>query len=95
MGFTSIQGNSFSYKFFLLLQLLHTTDHKKLQKDSAVAIFKHHTEPVTTVQWHPSDSSVFASGGEDNQIAIWDLAVERDCELNEEELKVFIQLYLN
>lgn len=58
------------------------------QKDSAVATFKHHTEPVTTVEWHPTDSSVFASGGEDNQIALWDLAVERDSELNEEEIKV-------
>lgn len=43
-----------------------------------MAIFKHHTEPVTSVEWHPSDSAVFASSGEDNQIAQWDLSVERD-----------------
>ncbi len=43
-----------------------------------VAIFKHHTKPVTTVEWNPSDSSVFATGGEDNQIAFWDIAVEPD-----------------
>ena len=42
-----------------------------------VAKFKHHTQPVTTVEWHPTDSSIFASGGGDNQIALWDLAVER------------------
>jgi ribosome assembly protein RRB1 len=59
-----------------------------LQKDAAVAVFKHHVEPVTTVEWHPTDSSVFASGGEDNQISLWDLSVERDNELSEEEIKV-------
>lgn len=53
-----------------------------------MATFKHHTEPVTTVEWHPSDSSVFASGGEDNQISLWDLSVERDDELNSEEIQV-------
>lgn len=45
---------------------------------------------MTTVEWHPSDSSVFASGGEDNQIAIWDLSVERDNELSEDEIIVYI-----
>lgn len=39
---------------------------------------KQHTAPVTTVEWHPSDASVLASGGEDNQVLQWDLAVERD-----------------
>lgn len=45
-----------------------------------VASFKHHTDHVTTVEWHPTDSTVLASGGADNQIAIWDLAVEKDVE---------------
>ncbi|XP_059475367.1 glutamate-rich WD repeat-containing protein 1 [Neocloeon triangulifer] len=48
------------------------------QLKEAVATFKHHSAPVTTVEWHPSEGSVFASGGADDQIAIWDLAVERD-----------------
>lgn len=59
--------------------------------DSAVATFKHHTRPVTTVEWHPTDSSVFASGGEDDQIVLWDLSVERDRELDEEEIQVCVR----
>lgn len=43
-----------------------------------MAEMKQHTAPVTTVEWHPSDASVLASGGEDNQVLQWDLAVERD-----------------
>jgi len=31
---------------------------------------------------------VFASGGDDNQIAIWDLAVERDSSNDTDEIKV-------
>ncbi len=34
------------------------------------ALFKHHTGPVTSVEWHPSDSTVFASAGEDNQVTL-------------------------
>ncbi|PSN33443.1 Glutamate-rich WD repeat-containing protein 1 [Blattella germanica] len=45
--------------------------------------------PVTTVEWHPSEASVFASGGADDQIALWDLALERDeddCEADVKDL---------
>lgn len=37
---------------------------------AAVVTFKHHTKPVSSVEWHPSDSTVFASAGEDNQVII-------------------------
>ena len=30
------------------------------------------------MEWHPTDSSVFAATGADNQITLWDLAVEKD-----------------
>ena len=30
------------------------------------------------MEWHPTDSSVFAASSEDNQVTLWDLAVERD-----------------
>jgi len=43
-----------------------------------VAKFKHHAAAVTSVEWHKDDSTVFASAGEDDQIALWDLAIERD-----------------
>ena len=44
----------------------------------SVAVFKHHTAPITSVEWHHTDSSVFAASGSDNQVTLWDLAVERD-----------------
>ena len=33
-----------------------------------VTMFKHHQGPVTSVEWHHEDSSVFASSGEDDQV---------------------------
>lgn len=54
-----------------------------------MAVLKHHEAPVTTVEWHPSDASVLATGGEDHQILQWDLAVERDTdEQNQDEESV-------
>lgn len=44
----------------------------------AVATFKHHTAPITSVEWNTRDSSVFAASGSDDQLTLWDLAVERD-----------------
>nr|KAG5702447.1 hypothetical protein BaRGS_027534 [Batillaria attramentaria] len=41
-----------------------------------VASFKHHSKPITSIEWHPTDSSVLAASGADDQITIWDLAVE-------------------
>ena len=43
-----------------------------------MGVFKHHTAPITSIQWHPVDSSVFAAAGADDQLTQWDLAVERD-----------------
>ena len=43
-----------------------------------VATFKHHTAPITSIEWHPCDSTVFAASGADDQLTLWDLAVERD-----------------
>merc|ERR1719476_701865 len=53
-------------------------DLRRLQEKKAVAQFKHHSGPITAVEWCPQDSSVFAASGEDNQITQWDLAVERE-----------------
>nr|XP_027207824.1 glutamate-rich WD repeat-containing protein 1-like [Penaeus vannamei] len=61
-------------------------DLRQIQNSSPVAVLKHHEAPVTTVEWHPSDASVLATGGEDHQILQWDLAVERDTdEQNQDE----------
>lgn len=43
-----------------------------------VALFKHHTAAITSVEWLATDSSVFAASGSDNQITLWDLAMEKD-----------------
>lgn len=59
-------------------------DLRMFSSGESVATFKHHTSPVTTVEWHPKDSTVFASGGDDDQIALWDIALERDIEAETE-----------
>ncbi|XP_077170957.1 glutamate-rich WD repeat-containing protein 1 [Paroedura picta] len=53
-------------------------DLRQFQKGSPVATFKQHTAPITSVEWHPTDSGVFAASGADDQVTQWDLAVERD-----------------
>nr|XP_056720228.1 glutamate-rich WD repeat-containing protein 1 [Euleptes europaea] len=53
-------------------------DLRQFQKGSPVATFKQHTAPITSVEWHPMDSGVFAAAGADDQVTQWDLAVERD-----------------
>jgi ribosome assembly protein RRB1 len=58
------------------------------QSGSPVATFKHHTQPVTTVEWHPTEATVFASGGSDDQIALWDLSLERDTEDCNDDIRV-------
>jgi len=61
--------------------VLKVWDLRKLQSSktpSPVACFKHHSSAITSVEWHPTDSSVFASSGADDQIVQWDLAVEKD-----------------
>lgn len=47
---------------------------------SPVASFDFHKEPVTSIEWHPSDDSVVAVGSADNTVTLWDLAVELDDE---------------
>ncbi|MCL4139445.1 UNVERIFIED_CONTAM: hypothetical protein GTU68_002117 [Idotea baltica] len=59
------------------------------QTKTPVALLQYHSGPVCTIEWHPSDSSVLASGGEDDCVLQWDLAVEKDTEsegASEEEI---------
>lgn len=67
--------------------VIHIWDLRQLKSGCSVATFKHHTAPITTVEWHPDDASVFASGGADNQIGLWDIAVEKDSENSSDEIK--------
>jgi len=45
-----------------------------------VADFKWHMGAITSVEWHPTDASVLCVSGEDDQVSVWDLAVEQDAE---------------
>lgn len=65
---------------------LHVWDLRQFQVKKPIASFKHHTNHVTTVEWYPKDSTIFASGGADDQIAIWDLAVEKDSNDDDDDL---------
>ncbi|CAD5231540.1 unnamed protein product [Bursaphelenchus xylophilus] len=57
---------------------------KNIQYGQAVARFKHHKSPITSVEWHPEDSTTFMASGEDNQITFWDLAMETDTGADED-----------
>ncbi|KAJ7651715.1 glutamate-rich WD repeat-containing protein [Mycena polygramma] len=43
-----------------------------------VASFAWHKAPITSIEWHPTEDSVFAASGADDQISMWDLGVELD-----------------
>ena len=60
--------------------LMKVWDLRVFQKGDPVAVFKHHKGPVTSVEWHQTDATVLASSGADDQIALWDLALEKDTE---------------
>ena len=60
-------------------------DLRHIKKDKSgsnaiVAEFSWHKSAVTSVEWCPSDSSVFASSGADEQVCIFDLSTEADDE---------------
>ncbi|KAF5352689.1 hypothetical protein D9756_006024 [Leucocoprinus leucothites] len=45
-----------------------------------VAHFTWHKQPITSIEWHPTEDSIFAASGADDQVTLWDLAVEQDTE---------------
>ncbi|XP_005110159.1 glutamate-rich WD repeat-containing protein 1 [Aplysia californica] len=58
--------------------LIKIWDLRKFTSGVEVAVFEHHKGPITSVEWNPLDSSVFVASGSDDQVSIWDVAVERD-----------------
>uniref|UniRef100_A0A0K0FY56 Glutamate-rich WD repeat-containing protein 1 n=1 Tax=Strongyloides venezuelensis TaxID=75913 RepID=A0A0K0FY56_STRVS len=59
------------------LRMLH---HKQ-----SVAEFKYHKSPITSLEWHPTETTTFMASGEDDQVTIWDIAMETDCGKDEKE----------
>ncbi|KAG6333704.1 hypothetical protein ID866_5387 [Astraeus odoratus] len=47
---------------------------------SPVATFAWHKAPITSIEWHPTEDSVFVASGADDQVTLWDLGVEQDDE---------------
>ncbi|KAL6489561.1 hypothetical protein MHYP_G00033020 [Metynnis hypsauchen] len=62
--------------------LLKVWDLRQFQSGRAVASFKQHGAPITSVEWNPVDSSVFAAAGADDVVSQWDLSVE-SCDVGE------------
>ncbi|KAM4735710.1 glutamate-rich WD repeat-containing protein 1 [Anableps anableps] len=56
--------------------LLKVWDLRQFKTGRPVASFKQHCGPITSVEWSPMDSSVFAASGADDVISQWDLSVE-------------------
>lgn len=64
---------------------LRTLDRQGSNESAKPAAeFVQHQQAITSIQWHPKDSSMLCASSEDGTVSIWDLAVERDAE---EELR--------
>ncbi|XP_041843748.1 glutamate-rich WD repeat-containing protein 1 [Melanotaenia boesemani] len=55
---------------------LKVWDLRQFKTGRPVANFKQHSAPITSVEWNPVDSSVFAASGADDILSQWDLSVE-------------------
>ncbi|KAL7408958.1 WD40-repeat-containing domain protein [Mrakia frigida] len=45
---------------------------------SPVAEFNWHKSPITSVSWHPTETSIFAAAVAEGTVTLWDLSVEQD-----------------
>lgn len=55
-------------------------DRSTAADPAPVAAFRWHKAPITSIEWHPTEDSIFAASGADDQVTLWDLAVEQDDE---------------
>jgi len=68
----------FSIDGRLILTAFHRT---AAPEPLPVAFFTWHHAPITSIEWHPTEYSIFAASGSDDQITLWDLGVEDDDEM--------------
>ncbi|WFD18076.1 Ribosome assembly protein rrb1 [Malassezia caprae] len=47
-------------------------------RPTPVAHFAWHRAPISSVEWHPDEDSIFTASGRDDQVTLWDLGVEHD-----------------
>lgn len=52
-----------------------------------LAQFDYHKKPITSVEWDPNDDTVMAVASDDDKLTLWDLAVEKDVEQEEADVK--------
>ncbi|KAJ3254812.1 ribosome biosynthesis protein rrb1 [Boothiomyces macroporosus] len=57
---------------------LRTWPQSKTKTPETAATFNWHKAPITSIDWHPTETSMLAVSGADEQLTIWDLALERD-----------------
>lgn len=63
----------------MVWDLRNVKEHGATGSDpTPVASFTWHRAPVTSIEWHPTEDSIFAASGADDQVTLWDLAVEQD-----------------
>ena len=55
-------------------------DLRMLQSAKPVALFRWHKQAVASIEWSPHESSTLAVAGADDQLTLWDLALEADPE---------------
>lgn len=55
---------------YLVSSSLPPSTHPHIHRGDVAALFKHHSAPITSVEWHPHDSTVFASAGADDQVEL-------------------------
>ena len=78
---TSRRGGKPYFFFYLsIFQLLTDIPRTSAPDPTPVAAFNWHRGPITSIEWHPTEDSIFAASGADDQVTLWDLAVEQDDE---------------